>query len=223
MIRPGKLAAFLLLLFAPLTAVAQEACRIPDGLQSAPCARREASRGVAGDFDYYVLAFSWSPAFCASDAGRGKAGQCRDNAFGWVVHGLWPQYAKARMAKAGEGREPWPQYCAPVRPLPSALLRRHFCAMPDQQLMQCQWAKHGSCSGLEAEAYFAAIADLRQRFILPLPADDTMPSNRLRDAVLEAHPDLKPQHLRIVRRDGRIRELWICLQRDLRQPTDCRG
>lgn len=216
MIRPGKLAAFLFLLFAPLATAAQEACRIPDGLQAAPCGRREASRGVVGDFDHYVLAFSWSPAFCDSDAGRGKAGQCRDNRFGWVVHGLWPQYAKAR-----GGREPWPQYCAPVQPLPSALLRQHFCAMPDQQLMQCQWAKHGSCSGMTPAAYFAAIAELQQRFTVPVPADDVMPWQRLREAVLRANPGLKPQHLRVIRRDGRIRELRLCLSRDLRSPVDC--
>lgn len=220
MIRSGKRAALvaLLLLLAPLPAAAQEACRIPDSLQPAPCSRREAARGAPGDFDHYVLAFSWSPAFCASDAGRGRTGQCRDNAFGWVVHGLWPQYAGRRQA-----REPWPQYCAPDRPLPGVLLRRHFCTMPDQQLMQCQWAKHGSCSGLDAEAYFAAIAALRQRFALPHPEPDSMPSARLRAAVLAAYPGLESRHLRIIRREGRIRELRICLDRSLRAPVDCRS
>jgi len=70
MIRPGKLAILLLLLlsFAPLAA--QESCRIPDALQAVPChPRGEESRGQTGDFEFYVLAFSWSPAFCASDAG----------------------------------------------------------------------------------------------------------------------------------------------------------
>lgn len=216
MIRLGKFAAFLLLLFAPLAAAAQDACRIPDGLQAAPCARRDSSRGMPGDFDHYVLAFSWSPAFCASDAGRTRTAQCRDNDFGWVVHGLWPQYAKARRES-----EPWPQYCAPVQPLPSALLRRHFCAMPEQQLMQCQWAKHGSCSGLGSEAYFAAIARLQRRFTLPSPPDEAMPSGRLRDMVLAANPGLRPEHLRITRRDGRIREVRICLDKALEEPADC--
>lgn len=54
--------------------------------------------------DYYMLALSWSPAFCEKQ--RAQYGnnlpdsaqyQCSiKNQFGWVVHGLWPQNANAR-------------------------------------------------------------------------------------------------------------------------------
>lgn len=54
--------------------------------------------------DYYMLALSWSPAFCEKQ--RAQYGnnlpdsaqyQCSTkNQFGWVVHGLWPQNANAR-------------------------------------------------------------------------------------------------------------------------------
>jgi len=39
-------------------------------------------------FDYYVLALSWSPSFCATHR---DPHQCSGDA-GFVLHGLWPQY-----------------------------------------------------------------------------------------------------------------------------------
>ena len=224
MIRPGKLAALLLLLLMPAPLAAQESCRIPERLEAQPCERRgetprgQMQRGRPGDFDFYVLAFSWSPGFCASEAGRRSPGQCRDNEFGWVVHGLWPQYAKGRAET-----QPWPQHCAATQPLPPALMRRHFCAMPDARLMQCQWAKHGSCSGLAADAYFAAIDRLAARFAPPVPAADSQPAAAFRAAMLAARPELQARHLQVIRRDGRIREIRICLDKTLAEPLDCRG
>ena len=56
---------------------------------------------AAGDFDYYVMALSWSPTWCAIEGDRRGSPQCDDDADnGWVLHGLWPQY------EAG-----WPSYC----------------------------------------------------------------------------------------------------------------
>lgn len=214
----SKLAFLVVLLVAP-AAPAQESCRIPGRLDAAACARTEDARGRPGDFDFYIFSLSWSPAFCASEAGARKTGQCRDNGFGWVVHGLWPQYSRDRNAAP-----PWPQYCAPVADVPAPVLRRHFCAMPDQQLMQCQWAKHGSCAAFATpEDYFAAIARLQARFALPAPQSEGMPAAALRRAVLAAHPGLQARHLQVIRRDGKIREVRLCLDRALQNPVDCRG
>ncbi|WP_298728759.1 hypothetical protein [uncultured Ferrovibrio sp.] len=216
--RPGKVIALFVLSLATLPAgafaAAQSSCRLPARIEAAPCAKREASRGEAGDFDYYILSLSWSPAFCNSAAGRRHGTQCRDNRFGWVVHGLWPQYEKARGVTP-----PWPQYCASVAPLPAPLLRRHLCTLPDAQLMQCQWAKHGSCSGFSDPAdYFAAIEALRSRFVLPEPSGSAADLSR---AVAAANPGLRRSHVRVVRKDGRIAELRICLSRNLQQTVNC--
>jgi len=145
------------------------------------------------------------------------------------VHGLWPQYAKSRGAGKQKGWQPWPQHCAlhaeagapPV--LPPALLRRHFCAMPDARLMQCQWAKHGSCSGLEPEAWFAAIERLAARFAPPHPERESLPAADLRRQMRQAHPGLQDRHLQVIRRNGRLREIRVCLDRSLNEPVDCRG
>src|SRR5689334_7347405 len=47
-----------------------------------------------GQFDFYVLALSWSPSFCEASAERGRAPkeQCGGRPYSFVVHGLWPQY-----------------------------------------------------------------------------------------------------------------------------------
>src|SRR3546814_3703817 len=85
----GKLTLLLLLaLLAALPAAAQPQCRLPQQVPVQACNRHEAPRGQPGDFDFYLLSFSWSPAFCATAAGRRSALQCRDNHFGWVLHGL---------------------------------------------------------------------------------------------------------------------------------------
>jgi ribonuclease T2 len=53
----------------------------------------------AGDFDYYVMSLSWSPTWCAIEGDARQSPQC-DADFGWVLHGLWPQYNRG-----------WPSYC----------------------------------------------------------------------------------------------------------------
>ncbi|MEA2988629.1 MAG: ribonuclease, partial [Alphaproteobacteria bacterium] len=49
-----------------------------------------------GQFDYYVLALSWSPSFCevSAERGRDQNEQCGPRPYSFVVHGLWPQYEK---------------------------------------------------------------------------------------------------------------------------------
>ena len=49
-------------------------------------------RRTAQDFDYYLLALTWTPSWCAAEGARGTE-QCdpaRD--LGFTLHGLWPQY-----------------------------------------------------------------------------------------------------------------------------------
>src|SRR3954465_1979926 len=56
-------------------------------------------QNAPGEFDFYVLALSWSPSFCESAQERGSQGrsqqiQCGGRPFSFVVHGLWPQYER---------------------------------------------------------------------------------------------------------------------------------
>lgn len=221
----GKLALLWLVLLAPAAQIgarAQEQCRLPSQITVAPCPNigREESRGSKGDFDLHILSFSWSPGFCETPAGRHSTLQCRDNRFDWVVHGLWPQYAAPR---AGQR---WPQYCGPVAPVPAQTLRRHLCASPDPKLMQCEWAKHGSCSDFATpEQYFAAIEDWRAKLVLPAPQPGQT-AGALAAAVVAANRrlGLERRHLQVqMAKDGGIRELRLCLARDLSGFVSCRG
>ena len=54
-------------------------------------ARRQ---NTPGQFDYYVLALSWSPSFCETATGNARRQQCGVRPFSFVVHGLWPQYER---------------------------------------------------------------------------------------------------------------------------------
>src|ERR1700682_6464891 len=70
------------------------------GAQSAR-ARHHHHRGAettAGQFDYYVLSLSWSPAFCIQQPDSAECNGPRR--FGFIVHGLWPQNERG-----------WPQHC----------------------------------------------------------------------------------------------------------------
>lgn len=215
-----KAIAGLLLALLVQPAEAQQSCRLPDRLTVAPCPDlgREEARGRKGEFDHYILSFSWSPAFCATDAGRRATLQCRDNRFGWIVHGQWPQYTERRAGQL------WPQYCGPVRPVSEPVLRRHLCASPDPRLMQCEWAKHGSCSDYAtADAYFAAQTRLAESLVLPEPQPGQS-ARAFAAAVVTANVrrGLERRHLRVVSgRGSEIREIRICFERDLTRFRPC--
>ena len=54
-------------------------------------------QNTPGEFDFYVLALSWSPSYCEAAQERGGLGksqqiQCAGRPYSFIVHGLWPQY-----------------------------------------------------------------------------------------------------------------------------------
>ena len=121
-------------------------------------------------FDYYLLTLSWAPEFCATNASGGRnSTECDpDKHMGLVVHGLWPQYNNGK----------WPQDCASTLPVSSATVNHMLPIMPGKQLIQHEWAKHGTCSGLTVKDYFAAIEKLYTG--LTIPEDFQQPSNSVR-------------------------------------------
>jgi ribonuclease T2 len=109
------------------------------------------SGNSAANFDYYLLTLSWAPEFCATNtAGRTSAECDPKKHMGLVVHGLWPQ--------DNDGK--WPESCSTTPPVASATVDHMMPIMPGQSLIQHEWAKHGTCSGLSTQDYFAAIEKL---------------------------------------------------------------
>ena len=142
--------------------------------------------------------------------------QCDDNAdFGWVLHGLWPQYENG-----------WPSYCrTPHQEATRGEPRAVSDIMGSSGLAWHQWKKHGRCSGLQAQEYFdlsrEAFASVnRPQIFRKMTQDLRMPASVIEEAYLKDNPDLSPDMVTITCKDGRIQEARICLTRDL-EPRRC--
>jgi ribonuclease T2 len=121
-------------------------------------------RDRPGDFDFYLMAFSLAPSFCAlSGAAQGKR-QCDDpsdaayRATPLTVHGLWPN-------RRGVSVNRQPSSCSLERLSLSPALRRKLAVyMPGiaDGLERHEWEKHGVCSGLTPEAYFGKVVAIAE-------------------------------------------------------------
>lgn len=174
------------------------------------------ARGRAGVFDYYVLSLSWSPTYCASNAGRNDRQQCgRGRGYDLVVHGLWPQYQRG-----------WPENCrSDKRYVPQGRIDAMLDIMPSKRLVIHEWRKHGTCSGLSQQRYFEATRALFDRvrkparYVSPKKTIVTTPEQLKRD-FLSTNRWLNPDGISIRcgnRRDrARLREIRMCFTRDLK-------
>src|ERR1019366_8281788 len=125
-----------------------------------------------GSFDYYLLTLSWAPEFCAAHAGNAPSSECDPQRhFGFVVHGLWPENDNGS----------YPQNCAPAQPVAQPTVQRMLAIMPARGLIQHEWATHGTCSGLAAQDYFAAIEKAFRQAQIP-------PEYRAPGQALQASP-----------------------------------
>lgn len=175
-------------------------------------------QNIPGQFDYYVLSLSWSPQFCAT---RGKQARPDDPqcgvgaAFGFVLHGLWPQYS-------GRG---YPESCSVGSAPDAALVQRMLRIMPSPRLVQHEWQKHGTCSGLTPEGYFAQAESLFSG--LHIPARLQHPSEpiatsvaELRQELVQQNPGMLPDSIALYCRGPMLREVRLCYSKDFK-PQSC--
>ncbi len=116
--------------------------------------RAASAVNTPGQFDYFLLDMAWGPSFCSSI--KDVSASCRPQA-GFAVHGLWPQ----------NNNGTWPQFCAQTPA--SGDLARNLDITPDMDLIQHEWSKHGTCSGLAVASYFQAAHQAFAQFTMPLP------------------------------------------------------
>jgi ribonuclease T2 len=171
---------------------------------------------AAGDFDYYVLALSWSANWCAREGDDRDDPQCdAGQGITWVVHGLWPQYERG-----------WPAFCRTAERDPS---RGETAAMADvfggAGSAFYQWKKHGRCSGLSARDYYSTARAAFKSITLPpifagLDQDVRLPALVVEEAFLEVNPGLARDEITITCADGMIQEARICLTKEL-EPRRC--
>ena len=200
-----------LLLAVPGVAVAQsEQCTIPSQLPrphpDLPSASQPQRILPIGG---YTLALTWAPEYCHGNARDPQAQfECRSgNRFGFTLHGLWPD---------GVGKD-WPQYCAAAPLLPNAVIRNTVCATPSPQLIQHEWAKHGTCMGITPDVYFARSTGLYRKLRFPnVRALSLNPLNagQLAAAIAAENPGLPATAVRVtVNKRGWLDELWLCLDK----------
>ncbi|MGJ3648898.1 ribonuclease T2 family protein [Sphingomonas sp. GlSt437] len=198
----------------PAAANAQAlACRVPTtipvphaDLPSAEQPRRVVPIGG------YTLAITWAPEYCQRAKTDPLASfECTSgNRFGFALHGLWPD---------GEGPE-WPQYCKATALLPPAIIKSTLCSTPSAQLIQHEWAKHGTCTGLTPNEYFTQSTRLYARLRYPnmsaLSRKPGVTAGDVAKAIAGANPGISADMMRVTaNKKGWLDEIWLCLDKAL--------
>jgi Ribonuclease I len=171
----------------------------------------------AGDFDSYLLALSWIPAYCATDGDDRDDPRCEDGRrVGWAVHGLWPQNDDGT----------WPEYCHTAQRSPS---RQETAAQSalfgTSGSAWHQWNKHGRCTGLSAANFYRLVQVAVDGIALPavfngIDRELRVDPDVVEAAFIEANPGLTQDMMVTSCPRGDLVELRVCLTRDL-QPEDC--
>ncbi len=169
------------------------------------------ARGTPGQFDYWLLALSWSPQYCAD---RASDMQC-SRPYDFVVHGLWPQFERG-----------FPDAC--IRnpgQVQKELITRMLPLMPSEDLIRHQWRKHGTCSGMEMQEYFLTVERARRAVVIPeiyrTPATYLRTTVReIEDEFLQVNPRLNRDTLAVQCRGRYLREVRVCFDKSF-QPRQC--
>jgi ribonuclease T2 len=176
------------------------------------------SAGVApGAFDFYLLTLSWSPGFCDTGGDAKAPDQCSVGAgLGFVVHGLWPQYQQG-----------YPQDCdGGSRPVSRTALAMTSGVYPDEGLARYEWRKHGTCTGLSPEGYFATVKRARDRIAVPenfksLGGDQRSSPIEIARAFVAANPGLRLNAMAVGCVRGELEDVRFCLSKDLSGFVSC--
>ena len=171
----------------------------------------------AGDFDYYVFTLSWSPGFCDAGGADKSPTQCAAGAgTGFVVHGLWPNRSYGAN----------PENCQYGAPISRAAIAETDGVYPDEGLARYEYLKHGTCSGLDAQAYFGAVKALRDGIVVPdalkAPHEkQTFAPSDIAQAFVAANANLQPANMAVTCRDGELLDVRLCISKDLHAFANC--
>jgi ribonuclease T2 len=177
--------------------------------------RSHTSDDAPGEFAYYLLSLSWSPAYCLSSPGAAECNGPRR--FGFIVHGLWPQYQRG-----------WPEYCGVRGAVPDEVVQGISDLMPARGLVYHEWSAHGTCSGLSPAEFFALVRQASSSVAVPREFGNPArameePPAAIAAAFQHANPRFPAQSI-VVTCGGqsvpRLKEVHVCLDRDL-APRAC--
>ncbi len=175
--------------------------------------RKRKKTPAGGGFSYYLLSLSYAPDFCAQPVGDKDPRECGiGRHIGFVVHGLWPQ--------ADTGKSP--ERCGPASPVSQQIIQATLKYIPSESLIQHEWTNHGTCSGLSAADYFAAVRTTRDELTIPPELDQPTQQVKLSPAAIEAklaaaNPTFPKESFRLsCYNNGQLKEARICVDKDLK-------
>ena len=166
-----------------------------------------------GDFDFFVMALSWSPDYCASnnDPQQCSIGKKLD----FVLHGLWPQYESG-----------YPSYCSNEK-MSNDLVDEFWGLYPSEKLFDHEWEKHGTCTGLTPEGYLLWSQELKDGLVIPAAFDSPEEPFRtdadgLEKAFIQDNPEFIEDSFAVYcSGSGRfMKELFVCFEKD-GEPRAC--
>ena len=174
-----------------------------------PGLAQDARQNAPGQFDYYVLALSWSPSVCDAAGERAPRQQCGKRPYAFVVHRLWPQYEKG-----------FPEFCqVPAPRLDRNLVSSMLDLMPAPRLVFHEWDRHGTCSGLAPRGYFENVRKARALVKIPAAYLDvkshlSVTPDEVEEAFVTANPGMTREAIAITCDSRRLREVRICINKE---------
>lgn len=174
---------------------------------------RPAANQTTGDFDYYLVSLSWSPAYCSTHPQ--DKNQCGGRGFGFVLHGLWPQ-------KSTGG---WPENCPATSEPSRAVIQKTMAFMPSEKLINHEWTKHGTCSGLTGDQYLEladkAYSAIKIPAVFQTPGASTdMLASQIIAAFVQENTGLPEESLSVKCSKGELEEVRVCVDTQLK-PKAC--
>ncbi len=169
---------------------------------------RANSEAQAGQFDYYLLSMSWAPTYCLTHADDGA--ECAGKGYGFVVHGLWPQYDTGG----------YPENCSTQFELSGTAASKGRALYPSAHLMQHEWQEHGTCSGVDARTYFDTVD--RATSAVKIPAvfeapqtDHSFTAAQVVELFHSANPQIPDGAVTVTCSRRSLSEVRVCLTKEL--------
>ncbi|MGB8816884.1 MAG: ribonuclease T2 [Rhizobiaceae bacterium] len=174
-----------------------------------PVAKQAATIPQGSGFDFYVLALSWSPAYCDLKGRSADPAQCNaSKPFRFIVHGLWPQFEQGYPQDCRTNGFPSRDDIQSIRDL-----------TPSPGLVRYEWEKHGTCSGLSPQDYFTVMRTGRYRVVVPAQFNGSqafeLAPQAVETAFIRANKGLAASGIATVCEEGLLTEVRICFTKAL--------
>jgi ribonuclease T2 len=152
-------------------------------------------------FAYYVVSLSWVPGFCATHTDPIECG----HGTGFALHGVWPQY----------NAQNYPSNCS-TTPLPDAIRQQYQSIYASPSMIDHEWTKHGTCSGLDPAAYFQLSDSFHNKIVIPAVYQQgrTVGTNEtaaLKKAFQQANPGLPAAGITTTAANRVLTEVRFCV------------